>query len=56
MFELFRDKRSEWRWRFRATNGRIVFITSEGYKNRKDAIAAMDLARSTNASTAMKEV
>jgi len=38
MFELYLDKRKEWRWRFRdpATKN-ILFVASESYKERRDA-------------------
>lgn len=38
MFELYLDKRKEFRWRFRdpATKN-ILFVASEGYKERRDA-------------------
>ena len=28
----------EWRWRIRATNGRIIGASTEGYKNRLDCV------------------
>lgn len=31
--------RKEWRWRIKASNGRIIASSSEGYKNKKDAEA-----------------
>jgi uncharacterized protein YegP (UPF0339 family) len=38
MFELYLDKRKEWRWRFRdPTTKNILFVASEGYKERRDA-------------------
>ena len=41
-FEVYKDKRGEWRWRRRASNGKIVGAASEGYKSRKDAEANMN--------------
>ena len=42
--ELYKDKRGEWRWRFRRDGkGRIVAIASEGYKNKQDCKDASDL-------------
>jgi len=35
---LFRYNRNEWRWRMKASNGRILGAASEGYKNRAAAI------------------
>lgn len=46
MFELYRTRfRREWRWRFKASNGRIIFASSEGYRNRGDAIFSIGIAR-----------
>lgn len=56
MFEVFRDKANQWRFRFRAANNRIVFISSEGYKNRKDVLSAIDMAKATDQNTVVKEV
>lgn len=33
-FEVYRDQKSEYRWRFRADNGRIVADSAEGYTTR----------------------
>jgi len=38
-FEVYKDKRGEWRWRRQASNGNIVGASSEGYKSKKDAEA-----------------
>jgi uncharacterized protein YegP (UPF0339 family) len=35
-FEVYLDKSGQWRWRFRANNGRIVADSGEGYMNKKD--------------------
>ena len=40
----YKDKRGEWRIRIRASNGRIIYASTEGYKNRIDAINAAKLA------------
>jgi uncharacterized protein YegP (UPF0339 family) len=56
MFEIFKDRADQWRFRFRAANNRIVFISSEGYKNRKDVLSAIDMAKATNENTIVKEV
>ena len=38
-WELYKDKRSEHRWRRRATNGEITGASSEGYVNKSDCKA-----------------
>ena len=35
-FEVYPDKSGQWRWRFRANNGRIVADSGEGYANKSD--------------------
>lgn len=37
-FDLYRDNKNEWRWRIKASNGKIIGDSGEGYKNRQDAI------------------
>ncbi len=43
-FQLYQDKKDEWRWRLRAANGKII-ASGEGYKNKMDAVAAIDLVK-----------
>jgi uncharacterized protein YegP (UPF0339 family) len=38
-WEIYKDRRDEWRWRRRAINGRIVGASSEGYKLRRECVA-----------------
>jgi len=38
-FEIYKDKRGEWRWTCTARNGEIVGASTEGYKNRVDCVA-----------------
>ena len=41
-FEVYKDKRGEFRWRRMASNGKIVGASSEGYRSKKDAEANMN--------------
>jgi len=41
-FEVYQDKRGEWRWRRKASNGQIVGAASEGYKSKVKAEANMN--------------
>jgi uncharacterized protein YegP (UPF0339 family) len=45
-FDLYRDSRGEYRWRFRASNGRIIADSAEGYVHRSDCEAAIRLLKS----------
>jgi uncharacterized protein YegP (UPF0339 family) len=40
-FEIFKDKAGEFRFRFRASNGEIMF-GSEGYKAKPSAMSAIE--------------
>lgn len=40
-FEVYPDPNGEWRWRLRATNGRIVADSAESYKRRASADRAI---------------
>lgn len=34
--KFFKDWRGNWRWRIKATNGKIISASTESYKNRID--------------------
>ncbi len=46
-FEVYRSGwfRREWRWRFVSSNGRVIAISSEGYRNREDCMNGIQLMR-----------
>lgn len=33
--DIYRDASGEWRWRLRATNGRVIADSGEGYRDRR---------------------
>lgn len=46
-FQYRRDAASEWRWRLRAANHRIIAESGEGYKNLQDCLAGIQLVKSS---------
>lgn len=44
-YEIYQDNRQEYRWRLRATNGRIIADSAEGYVNKSDCLHAIDLVK-----------
>lgn len=40
-FEVYKDKAGEFRFRFRASNGEIMF-TGEGYKQKQSCLKAIE--------------
>ncbi len=49
-FEIYKDKAGEYRFRFKASNGQIMF-SSEGYETKASAMHAIDSVK-TNAAGA----
>ena len=41
--EFYEDKQGEHRWRLKATNGNVVAVSSQGYKNKPDAEKGLTL-------------
>ena len=47
-FWVYRDTNRQWRWYLKAANGRKIANSGEGYWNKSDCLAAIDLVASTN--------
>ena len=43
--EIYRDGRREWRWRLKASNGRILADSGEGYRRRASMLRGIECAR-----------
>ncbi|WEX07306.1 DUF1508 domain-containing protein [Chelativorans sp. AA-79] len=54
-FELYKDKKGETRFRFRANNGEVMF-SSEGYKAKASAVKAIESLRKNVASATVEEM
>ncbi|XUX00377.1 MAG: HVO_2922 family protein [Dehalogenimonas sp.] len=50
-FELFQDKKGEFRWRLRHQNGNVIADSGEGYTTKGSLLNGIDSVR-TNAPTA----
>jgi uncharacterized protein YegP (UPF0339 family) len=44
-FTIYKDSASQYRWRLRARNGRIIADSGEGYRSRADCEAAVRLVQ-----------
>ena len=44
-FEIYKDARGEYRWRFKASNGRIIADSGEGYQNKSDCAGGIQLVK-----------
>ena len=54
-FEVYKDKKGETRFRYRASNGEIVF-SSEGYKAKASATKAIESIKKNAASAPVEEM
>ena len=54
-FEIYKDKKGETRFRFRAKNGEVMF-TSEGYKAKASAVKAIESLRKNVAEATVEEM
>jgi uncharacterized protein YegP (UPF0339 family) len=48
-FQIYRDKKGEFRWRLRAGNGKIIATSGEGYKAKPDCEHGIDLVKTEGA-------
>ena len=46
-YEVYKDTRGEWRWRFKAANGFMIAVSSEGYVNKSDCLHSVNLVQSS---------
>ena len=44
-FEIYLDKKNEWRWRFIAPNNRTIANSGEGYRWKLDCLDAIRLIK-----------
>jgi uncharacterized protein YegP (UPF0339 family) len=54
-FRLYKDTSGYWRWTLYAANGRKIADSGEGYINKSDCQAGIDLVKSTSAYTPVQE-
>ena len=47
-YVMYQDQKNEWRWRLFAANNRILADSGEGYKNKADCLAAINLVKSSS--------
>ena len=55
MFQVFMDKRGEWRWRLRADNNEIIATSGEGYVRLNDCIHGIELVQDLSQEAYLRE-
>ncbi len=46
-YQIYQDVNRQWRWRLRAANNRTIADSGEGYYNKTDCRAAINLVKQT---------
>lgn len=55
-FELYQDRKGEWRARLRGNNREIVWVTSEGYPEKHQAQEAIAFAKTRAAKAPVNDM
>jgi uncharacterized protein len=53
-FQMYQDKKGEWRWRLRHQNGNILAMSSEGYKAKESCLKCIENVKNSS-SASMEE-
>jgi uncharacterized protein YegP (UPF0339 family) len=54
-FVVFKDTNGQYRWRFVSSNSRIVAISGEGYINKSDCLAGIELVKKHAGTAAIED-
>lgn len=47
-FEIYRTSNKQWRWRLRASNGKLIANAGESYRRKIDCMRAIRLVRQSD--------
>ena len=54
-FQLYKDRKGEYRWRLRASNGEIIADSNEGYSSKASCKQGIDLVKEQAASAMVED-
>jgi uncharacterized protein YegP (UPF0339 family) len=54
-FEVYKDAKEEFRWRLKAANGKVIAVSSEGYKAKADCEHGIELIKAGAATAKVTE-
>jgi uncharacterized protein len=55
-FEIYKDSRGGFRWRLKASNGRVIGTSGEGYKAKADCRNAIALIQRSASTASVKDL
>ncbi|SDW79177.1 YegP family protein [Litoreibacter albidus] len=47
-YYIYKDTIGDWRWNLKASNGRIVADSAEGYRNKSDCLNGISLVKGSS--------
>lgn len=50
-FQVYQDKRGEWRWRLRHQNGNILAMSSESYKAKDSCMKCIENVKNSSSAS-----
>ena len=54
-YHYYKDSKGEWRWRLKASNGRIIADSGEGYASEQECLADIDRVKASSTATVTKD-
>jgi uncharacterized protein YegP (UPF0339 family) len=54
-YVYYKDSKGEWRWHLKASNGRIIADSGEGYSNERECLADIDRVKGSKDAPVKKE-
>jgi uncharacterized protein len=49
-YQIYQDERQQWRWRYVASNGRTIAISSQAYANKNDCLKSIAIMKASGTS------
>ena len=54
-YEYYQDQKDEWRWRLKASNGRTIADSGEGYTTERECLADIERVKDSKAAPVVKK-
>lgn len=54
-YYMYKDNNAQWRWRYVASNGKTISVSSEAYWNKADCRSAIDIMRNSSSSPVVEQ-
>jgi uncharacterized protein YegP (UPF0339 family) len=54
-YVYYKDSKGEWRWRLKASNGRIIADSGEGYTTERECLADIERVKASKDALVKKE-